>query len=400
MHKHTPYTQIAHCGFVLDIGSRDEQPHQQGIAHFWEHMAFKGTQKRKSFHILNSLEAVGGELNAYTTKEKICFYASFLDKHFQKAFELLADITFNSVFPENQIERERKVILEEMSMYLDTPDEHLQDEFEEIIFENHSLGKNILGTTESVKGFKKKDFDNFLLENLNTQKIVFSSVGNIDFKQIIKWAEKFLNPIPEKITNKNRDVFSNLSLNLSPKIIQKQYPISQSHCAMGRTSYDIKDKKRSLFFVLTNILGGYGLNSRLNIALREKRGYVYSVEGYYQPMQDTGLFGLSFATDMRQLNKSIDIVHKELKKLREEPLGTLQLHQAKEQIMGQLAMAEENNQGFMLMMGKSILDDEKIESLPEIFKIINTFTASQLQEVAQEMLQEKDFSMLTYVPEV
>ncbi len=392
VHKHTPHTQIAHCGFVLDIGSRDESVLQQGIAHFWEHMAFKGTEKRNSFYILNRLEAVGGELNAYTTKEKICFYASFLDKHFDKAFELLTDITFNSIFPENQIDRERKVILEEMSMYEDAYDERLQDEFEEVIFENHSLGKNILGIRETVKKFKKKDFDAFVAENLDTHKIVFSSVGNIDFKIILKWAEKYLSLIPEKTTDKKRLAFSNFL----PKIIQKQYAISQSYCAMGRTSYHIKDKKRSIFALLTNILGGYGLNSRLNLALREKHGYVYNVEAYYQPLQDTGLFGISFATDEQQLQKSIKLVYKELEKLREKPLGTLQMHQAKEQIMGQIAMSEENNQGFMLMMGKSVLDEEKIDSLADIFNVLESFTAQQLQDVAQEMLQEKDFSILIY----
>ena len=197
VHKPVTNTQIAHCGFILDIGSRDESPHQMGLAHFWEHMAFKGTKKRRAFHIINRLENIGGELNAYTTKEKICFYASVLDKHFERAVDLLSDITFQSIFPEKQIEREKGVILEEMSMYLDSPEDAIQDEFDALIFgENHPLGYNILGTQESVEGFKKADFEQFLVENMNTDRIIFSTVGNISYKKAFKIVEKYLKDIP------------------------------------------------------------------------------------------------------------------------------------------------------------------------------------------------------------
>jgi len=209
VHKQVTHTKIAHCGFVLDIGSRDEKPHQQGIAHFWEHMAFKGTRKRKAFHILNRLDAVGGELNAYTTKEKICFYASVLDAYFENALELLYDITFESIFPEKQIEREKNVILEEMAMYYDTPEDAIQDDFEDLVFSGHSLGRNILGTSQSVKSFQRNDFTAFIAENLDTERLIFASVGPMPFKKVKKLAEKYFSLIRRSRAKKKRESFLN-----------------------------------------------------------------------------------------------------------------------------------------------------------------------------------------------
>lgn len=395
IHKQTPHSQVAHCGFVLDIGSRDEKPHQQGIAHFWEHMAFKGTHKRKAFHIINRLESVGGELNAHTTKEKICFYASFLDKHYEKAVELLADITFDSVFPENQIERERNVILEEMAMYLDTPDDALQDEFDTIIFENHQLGNNILGTSESVAAFKRQDFNDFVQENINTHQVIFASVGNLPFKKVLKIAEKYIAQIPESNAQKIRTPFEHYT----PKSVQKSNPASQAYCAIGKTAYSFHHPKRAIFSVINNILGGPTLNSRLNLALRERYGYVYSIDANFSPYTDTGLFSIYFSTEKKHLQRSTEIILKEFRKLREVKMGTMQLHQAKEQILGQLAMAEESNLNFMLMLGNNLLDAGRIESIQEIFEHIKTITAEDILEVSNEMLGEKDLSFLTYLPD-
>ncbi|MEQ8927759.1 MAG: pitrilysin family protein [Fulvivirga sp.] len=394
LHKQVTSTKIAHCGFMLDIGSRDEDELNQGIAHFWEHMAFKGTTKRKAFHILNRIDSVGGELNAYTTKEKIAFYASTLDSYFEKAFELLTDITFDSIFPEKQIEKERNVILEEMAMYYDAPDDAIQDEFDKVVFADHPLGMNILGTQESVRSFSRADFKRFIKEHINTEKLVFCSVGNMPFKKVVKLADKYLSHIPSFSANKERVPFTNYQ----SKLIGINRNITQSHCAIGRDAYPIGSDNRLPFFMLTNILGGPGMNSRLNLALREKYGFVYSIDAVYQSYTDTGLFGIFFGTEPKQLNRGIDLVHKELKKLREKPLGTLQLHTAKEQLMGQLAMAEENNTSFMLMMGKSILDLNKIDSLETIFKKIKSVSAEDLQELANEMFQQKDLSTLTFTP--
>ncbi len=395
IHKTVKHTQIAHCGFVLDIGSRDEKPHQLGMAHFWEHMAFKGTQKRKAFHIINRLEALGGELNAYTTKEKICFYASFLTPHYERALELLTDITFHSIFPENQIERERNVILEEMGMYLDSPEDAIQDEFDTLIFDQHPLGNNILGTTESLQTFKREDFCAFIQENLDTSQIIFSSVGSMPFGEILSVLEKYLAPIEAKTAPKVRVPFGNYT----PHTIQKTHHASQAHCAIGNIAYSLHHPKRLPFFMINNLLGGPALNSRLNMVLRERLGYVYSVEASFQPYTDTGLFAVFFATEPKHLARSQAVVLKSFKNLREIKLGKVQLHQAKEQIIGQLAMSEESNQSFMLMMGKSLLDKEKIEPLEVIFEAIRAITAEDILEVANETLQEDSLSTLLYVPE-
>jgi predicted Zn-dependent peptidase len=395
VHRQVTHTKIAHCGFTLDIGSRDEKPHQQGIAHFWEHMAFKGTRKRKSFHILNRLEAVGGELNAFTTKEKISFHASVLDNHYEKAFELLTDITFDSVFPEKQIERERNVILEEMAMYYDSPEESIQDEFDAVVFDNHALGFNILGTTESVRSFHRDDFKRFIAENLDTSRVIFSSVGNVPFTKVKKLAEKYLADIPTYTAKRQREPF----LHFAPQRIIRQRAVTQAQCALGRTAYPIGHANRLPFFMLVNILGGPGMNSKLNLALREKHGFVYSVEASYSPFLETGLMAIYFGTEPKQLHKSLSLIGKELKLLRDKKMGTLQLHTAKEQLMGQLAMSEESNLSFMLMMGKSLLDTERIDSLPEIFEQIRRVTAEQIRDLANEMLDESRWSQLLYLPE-
>lgn len=394
-HKQVPHTQIAHCGIMLDIGSRDELPHQQGLAHFWEHMAFKGTEKRSSFHIINRLENVGGELNAYTTKEKICFHASVLDAHFDKAMDLLADITFHSVFPDKQIERERNVILEEMSMYVDSPEDAIQDDFDQLVFPGHALGNNILGTAETVNSFGRKQLFEFIDGNIDTERIVVSSVSRLPFSKVVKVAEKYLGSIPHRTTSRIRSAPGMYA----PVIQEKVRSISQAQCAMGQPAYALADDKRLPFFMLVNLLGGPGMNSRFNLSLREKNGFVYSIEGNYTPYLDTGFMGIFFGTEPRQLAKSISLINRELRKIREVPLSTIQLRQTKVQLMGQLAMSEESNMSFMLMMAKSLLDTGKVDTLPEIFAEIEEITSKQLQDIAQEMFNEQNFSYLTFLPE-
>lgn len=394
-HKQVPYTQIAHVGIMLDIGSRDEHPHQQGLAHFWEHMAFKGTEKRSSYHIINRLENVGGELNAYTTKEKICFHASVLDDHFDKAVDLLADIAFHSVFPDKQIERERNVILEEMSMYIDSPEDAIQDDFDQLVFADHALGSNILGTTETVNSFGRDDLFQFINENMDTERIVISSVSRLPFSKVIRVAEKYLGNIAHQRTNRIRKA----PTNYSPLIQEKERAITQAQCAMGQPAYALADEKRLPFFMLVNLLGGPGMNSRFNLSLREKYGFVYSIEANYTPYLDTGFLGIFFGTEQKQLARSISLINKELKRIREVPLTTLQLHQTKVQLMGQLAMSEESNMSFMLMMAKSLLDTGRVDSLPEIFSEIQAISSVQLQDIAQEMFNPEHFSYLTFIPE-
>lgn len=391
-HKQVTHTKIVHCGIMLDIGSRDEQPHQAGLAHFWEHMAFKGTKKRKAYHIINSLEAVGGELNAYTTKEKICFYASILDNYFEKAIDLLTDITFNSVFPEKQLEVERGVILEEMSMYLDSPEDAIQDEFDTVVFPNHQLGVNILGTVESVKAFTREDFQAFIDENLDTEKIIVSVVGNLDFKKVVRVAQKYLNDIPFKKTGRQR--ISPLEYLAKEELIEKNN--NQAHVAIGRPSFALNHPSRLPFFALVNLLGGPGMNSRFNLSLREKHGLVYQIEASYTSYLDSGMFAIFFGTDPQNLNKSLKLVDKELYNLKNKSLGQIQLKTLKEQLKGQLAMSEESKQGYMLMMAKSLLDLDRVETIVKIFDDIDNITNPVLMDLANEMFETSLLSRMIY----
>jgi len=394
VHSRVATTKIVHCGIMLDIGSRDETTENQGIAHFWEHMAFKGTRKRKAFHILNRLDSVGGELNAFTDKEKILFYASVRNIYFDSALELLADITFDSIFPTTQIERERHVILEEMAMYQDDPDDSLQDEFDRVVFTGHPLGMNILGTQKTVRSFRRRDFQNFIRLHLDTRKVVFSCVGDMDMDQVIRLAEKYLGHIPKKIAQRKRKKFTRYK----PKQVLITRDVKQARCALGRPAYSRMDKRKDTFFMLTNILGGTGINSRLNDVLREKRGYVYSIGAYCFPFTDTGLFMVSFGTEPSQMKKSLSLIMNELRKLREKPLGVKQLTAAREQLLGQLAMAEENNQSFMMRMARSILDAQSVEPLEELQQKIYAISAQQLVTMANDLFQEDQFSFLHMAP--
>ncbi len=394
VHNHITTSKIVHCGIMLDIGSRDENTTNQGIAHFWEHMAFKGTRKRKAFHILNRLESLGGELNAFTDKEKILFYASLRDEYFERAMELLTDITFDSVFPVPQIERERNVILEEMSMYFDDPEDSLQDEFDGVVFKGHPLGMNILGTERTVRSFRRRDFQQFIKEHLDTHRIVFTSVGNVPMEKVVKLAEKYLGPIPKIKSKRARKKF----VGYRPHEVTLHRNIKQARCAMGQLAYNLKDERRGAFYMLTNILGGSGMNSRLNMALREKRGYVYSIGAQYVPFTDVGLFVISFGTEPGQLEKSIALVHEELRKLRDEKMGVKQLAAAKEQLLGHIAMAEENNMSFMMMMARNLLDLGRVTTLEEIFDRVRNTSAAKLQELAVDVFEEDKLSYLRMTP--
>ena len=393
-HNRVTTTKIVHCGMMLDIGSRDETTTNQGIAHFWEHMAFKGTRKRKAFHIINRLESLGGELNAFTDKEKILFYASLRDDYFERAVDLLTDITFHSIFPTPQINRERNVILEEMAMYHDDPEGSLQDEFDRLIFGHHPLGMNILGIEKTVKAFRRSDFTEFIKQHLDTSRMVFSVVGNVTMEEVIRLAEKYMGSIPFIESKRKRKSFTGYKANE----VTLRREVKQARCAMGRTAFSASHPRRSTFFLLTNILGGGGLNSRLNLSLREKYGFVYSIGSHFVPFTDTGLFVISFGTEPSQLSRSIKLVEEELRKLKDSKLGVRQLASAKEQIMGQAAMAEESNISFMMMMGRSILDRGKIQPLEEIFSKIRATTAGDLQDMAIEVFDEKKLSYLRMEP--
>lgn len=395
MHQQLATTKIVHCGIILDIGSRDENTENQGIAHFWEHMAFKGTKRRRSINIINSLESIGGELNAYTDKEKVVFYASVRDEYFERAVDVLSDITFHSVFPDNQIEKERGVILEEMAMYHDSPDDSLQDEFESIVYKDHPMGMNILGKPETVNSFKQRDFLNFFRDHLGTDKIAFSCVGNISLEEVERIAQKYFGSLRKKKARSKRKKFRIYH----PREQVLRRTVKQAKCAIGRDAYPMVNENRVPLFLLTNILGGPGMNSRLNLALREKYGFVYSIDAHYIPYTDTGMFAVFFGTEPKQLDRCLALVRKELDRFCDKPLTKRQLAAAKEQMKGQLAMAEENNLGLMLSMGRSVLDIGRVPSLEEIYYQIDDVSSFKLRDIAQEMFDEKKLSYLIMQPD-
>jgi predicted Zn-dependent peptidase len=304
------------------------------------------------------------------------------------------DITFHSVFPDKQIDRERMVILDEIAMYNDSPEENLQDEFDEVIFGQHPLGKNILGTEESLRTFHKQHFLDFISQNLSSHRIVLTAVGAYPFSKVLKIVEKYISTIPVFRRDRDRKIPDYF---YGQKVI-KEKSFGRAYCAIGRDAYTLNDERRYPFFMLTNILGGPGLNSRLNLSLREKYGYVYSVDASYNGFTDSGMTGIFFGTEKKYLNKSIKIILKEMDKLKDQRLGTLQLHKAKQQIKGQLAIAEENNTNLMLMMGRSLLDIDKIETLEEVFQKIDHITAVDLMEVANDIYNHDKLNYLIFQP--
>jgi predicted Zn-dependent peptidase len=383
---------VAHCGLIVNIGSRDEADPDHGMAHFIEHMLFKGTKKRKAFHILSRLEDTGGELNAYTTKEETAIHASFLLADYAKAIELFSDLTFNSIFPEKEIEKEKEVVIEEINSYLDNPAELIFDDFEEIIFAGQSIGRNILGTEETVRKFTRTRVKRFVSGNYTPNQMVFSSVGDISDKKIIKLFDKYFN---KEGFSKNPDRPPK-TWNYTPCQVIKDKETYQNHCIIGNVAFDLKDKRRMGMFLLNNLLGGQGMNSRLNLSLREKHGLAYNIESAYNPYFDTGVFLIYFGTESQQLNKSLDVTMAELKKLRETRLGTIQLSKAKNQIKGYIARGFDNHENLMLSLGKSLQVFNRIDTLDDIYRKIDAVTASELLETANIVFEPSRMSTLIY----
>lgn len=390
---HKPVSGIvAHCGLLIDTGSRDEKESQHGIAHFIEHMLFKGTGKRKSFHILTRLEDVGGELNAYTTKEETAIHASFLKDDYERALEIIADVAFNSQFPEKEIPKERDVVIEEINSYLDNPGELIFDEFEELVFPGQAIGRNILGSLDSVKSFTRNDILSFISENYCTARMVLCSVGNIEENKLLRLFAKYFSDSGSKIGAARSDII----WSYKPVFIRKKMETFQNHCIIGNEAYNIRDRKRLGMFLLNNILGGQGSNSRLNMSLRERHGLAYNVESGYNPYTDTGLFYIYFGTDGQNLEKSIGITLSELRKLRTEKLGSMQLKKACSQIKGYLARGYENHESLMLSLGKSLLVFDRIDTIEEICARIDEISSSDLLDIANEVFEPSRLSTLIY----
>ena len=384
---------VAYCGYAIDAGTRDEAENEQGMAHFVEHLIFKGTQKRHSWHILNRMEHVGGDLNAYTNKEETVVYSAFLVEHFPRAVELLTDIVFHSTYPQAEIDKEVEVIIDEIQSYEDTPSELIFDDFEELVFPNHPLGRNILGKPELLRQFKSEDALRFTNRFYRPDNMVFFVQGNVDFKRVVRLLEKAVSDIPATITERNR-IKPELYIPQNKTIHRDTH---QAHVMIGCRSYETHDKKRTALYLLNNILGGPGMNSRLNVALRERSGLVYNVEANLTSYTDTGIFSIYFGTDQEDVKRCLRLVHKELKRLREKPLSSTQLATAQKQIIGQIGVAADNFENNALNMAKTYLHYNKYEEPQEVYKRIQSLTPQDLWEVANEMFHEENLSTLIYL---
>jgi len=389
---HRTETEIAYCGVLIQSGSRNETEQQHGLAHFIEHTVFKGTQKRKSFHVLNRLETLGGELNAYTTKEETCIYASILAQYIDRAIELIADILINATFPERELEKEKEIIIDEINSYKDSPAEQIFDTFEEMIFQNQSLGRNILGSEQTIKSFTRADVINFIQQNYSADKIIFCSISKHDFTKIKNLCEKHF---AKATFNTSQTTYQPAIYTADNRKIK--YNTHQAHCIIGGLAYGIKDKRRISLRLLNNLLGGNGLNSRLNLALREKHGIAYTIESNYSTYSDLGIFSIYFGTDPQNVDKGFALIDKELKKLCEQKLGTLQLRNAKRQMLGQIAMSAENKENLMFTFARSFLFFRRIDSFEEIQNKIEAITSEQIMEIANDIFDTKKTSSLIFI---
>ena len=395
LYKHVPST-ITHCCFLVNAGSRDEPEQKEGLAHFIEHLLFKQTKRRNTSQILNRLESVGADLNAYTTKEYTCIHASLLNQHLERAIDLFEDILFHSTFPGEEQEKERGVILDEIASYLDQPEEAIQDDFESLLFKGHPIGNNILGTPETVAKFNTEDINQYMLANYSTTEMVFAVIGAYDFKKIVKLTEKYFGSV--LLNDKARQRIAPVKNDFNRHVFSR--PISQTHCIIGNQAYCSSHQHKNGLLLLNNLLGGLGMSSRLSLEIREKYGIAYTIESNYTALTDTGIFSIYFGTDNEKAEKATKLVHKELKKLRDNKLSTLQLHQTKQKFIGQIALAEENRMALIISMAKSLIDFNYADSLQEVFDKINAVTAGQLLEISNEIFDTNRMVTLLFEPKL
>jgi predicted Zn-dependent peptidase len=385
---------ISHACILINSGSRDESENEAGLAHFIEHLIFKRTEKRSTNQILNRLESIGADLNAYTTKEYTCIHASFLNPYLERTLELFNDIVFHSTFPEDELDKEKSVILDEIASYLDQPEEAIYDDFEDLIFANHPLGHNILGTTESVGKLSRKDISDFISKNYHTDKIVIAVLGNYSLDKLVRIGTKHYDDIPAN---------SHAHTRIAPEKVPvanmvSDKPISQAHVVLGMPAYSLHHPFKTGLLLLNNLLGGTGMSSILNLQIREKYGIAYTIETGYSPLSDTGLFTLYFGTDKEKTEKALKLIYKEFSKLKANPLTENQLQKAKNKFIGQIALGEENRIGLIISMAKSLLDYDSIDDLQTVFRKIQAVTTSEMADIANEVLDESNLSALTFYP--
>ena len=397
-------TNVAYCGISIDAGTRDEETGEEGMAHFCEHMMFKGTEKRKAWHIINRMEAVGGDLNAYTNKEETVVYTAFMREHFERATELIFDIVFHSTYPQHEIDKECEVIVDEIESYNDTPVDLIFDHFEDLIYEGHSLGHDILGTAENVRRFQTADALRFTKRLYRPEKMVFFLFGNVEFEKVKRVVEKKMKEIgcpesldkPEKLEHVDSLEHPESPIKPNPGTFTEERGTHQAHVMIGRAAYGSKDDKRIALYFLNNILGGPGMNSRLNVALREHRGLVYTVESTLTNYTDTSTWAIYFGCDEEDVERCLRIVRQELDKLMKEPLTERQYQAALKQIQGQIGVACDNFENYALDMAKAFLHYNKFEGREDTIEHLKKVTPQRLQEVAQEIFDEKKLTTLIF----
>jgi predicted Zn-dependent peptidase len=427
-------SKVVYCGYQINAGTRNEEPGEEGLAHFCEHVTFKGTERRKAWHILNCLESVGGDLNAYTNKEGTVYYSAILKEHIARAVDLLSDIVFHSVYPQAEIDKEVEVICDEIESYNDSPAELIYDEFENILFKGSPLGHNILGTAEQVRAFKTEDALRFTRKLYRPDNAIFFAYGDIDFKKLVKLIQKALGECPkgrelacsadcksaetpteERITEEtpsgetpteemeagdaNHKVQSskfNVQSKVAGQTIVMQKNTHQAHVMIGTRAYDVNDDRRMPLYLLNNMLGGPGMNAKLNLALREHNGLVYTVESTMVAYGDTGTWSIYFGCDEHDVKRCLRLVRKELDKFMQKPLSDAQLKAAKKQIKGQIGVACDNRENFALDFGKSFLHYGWEKNVDRLYEQVDEITAAQIQAVAQELFDKDRLTTLIF----
>ena len=401
-------SKVVYCGYQINAGTRNEDPGEEGLAHFCEHVTFKGTERRKAWHILNSLESVGGDLNAYTNKEGTVYYSAILKEHIARAVDLLTDIVFHSVYPQAEIDKEVEVICDEIESYNDSPAELIYDEFENIIFKGSPLGHNILGTAEQVRSFKTEDALRFTRKLYRPDNAIFFAYGDIDFKKLVRLlkksflseerrvkSEKFNSPEAQTQFNIQHLTF-NTQHTFEGQTIVMQKNTHQAHVMIGTRAYDVNDSRRMPLYLLNNMLGGPGMNAKLNLALREHNGLVYTVESTMVAYGDTGIWSIYFGCDEHDVKRCLRLVRKELDKFMQKPLSEAQLKAAKKQIKGQIGVACDNRENFALDFGKSFLHYGWEKNVDRLYEQVDEITAEQIQAVAQELFDKDRLTTLIF----
>lgn len=384
--------EIAHLVLMVETGTRDELAHENGLAHFVEHTIFKGTQNRKAYHILSCLDNVGGDLNAFTTKEETCIQATFLKQHYKRSLDLFADIAFHSTFPENELDKEKEVILDEINSYLDSPSDQIFDLFEEMVFKGHPLSRNILGTADLVKGFHRQNVFDFMAHNYSTDQMILATVGDISFKEFERLAKTYFGEQPAHLVNKKREVFKDYTP--ENRVMERKNHLS--HCMIGGIAPEFCSPLRMPIVMLNNILGGPAMSSRLGLNIREKYGFAYSIESQYTAYSDTGLISVYMGVDPDSLEKAIGLVYKELDKLCQQKLGTMQLQHAKQQLIGQVALSYENGMNELLSATRSLIMGEPIEYMDDIIMKVEAVTASDILEMANRVFDKSQLSQIIF----